>query len=409
MELKRLRAERETLVAHMRTVGYSEGYVRQMEVTIARLIEAAPSLGGWDDTREWAAKWSRERSRPYMLTHLEIIRQFDESAVLPRTPEAVRHARVGARDTLCGGFEAVLGAYESSRAAARKKPTTVRGEVSNAACFLSRIEALGRTSLAEVTEDDVLSVLTEPDGLPAYSNSHAKQVRAVLRGAGDEGVEGALELMALIPVPRRWRKLQHALAKEEVDALKGVLEDPESGLRQRDRAIVSTLLYTGMRPSDVAALRLSDIDWDRDVIGIVQQKTGSPLELPLVAQVGNAIFDYVTGERGRSDDPHVFLSDEHPHGGLVPISVNNVVNLVFDAAGIRGCEGDRRGARLFRATMATEMIGNGTDRAVAASVLGHESPTTTDGYMSASAEGLRAHASLDVSRFPMGEGVLSRA
>jgi site-specific recombinase XerD len=59
--------------------------------------------------------------------------------------------------------------------------------------------------------------------------------------------------------------------------------------------------------------------------------------------------------------------------------------------------------------MATEMIGNGTDRAVAASVLGHESPTTTDGYMSTSAEGLRAHASLDVSRFPMGEGVLSRA
>jgi integrase len=210
-------------------------------------------------------------------------------------------------------------------------------------------------------------------------------------------------------VPRRWRKLQHALTRDEVDALRRVLEDPGSGLRQRDRAIVSTLLYTGMRPSDVVALELGDIDWDRDVIELAQRKTGARLSVPLVAQVGNAIFDYVTGERGESDDPHVFLSDEHPYGALVPGSVNNVVDLALGAAGLRTEPGDRRGTRLFRATMATAMLGNGADRAVAASVLGHASPATTDGYMSASVEGLRAHASLDVSAFPMAEGVLSRA
>ena len=409
MEFRRLDTEWETLVAHMRSVGYSDFYVWEMELTLRRLFEDAPSLHGWDEVRGWAARWSSEGTRPYMWTPLEIARQFDEEGVLPRTPESVRHRKACARDALCAGLAAVLDAYETSEAAARKRPSSVKSEVSNTASFLSRLEALGRTSLAEVTEDDVLSVLTGPDGLPAFSQSHVRHVRSVLAGAGEAGVEGAGELRALIPVPRRWRKLQHALAADEVDALKRVLEDPEGGLRQRDRAIVSLMLYTGMRPSDVVALEVGDIDWDRDVIELDQRKTGARLSVPLVAQVGNAIFDYVTGERGESDDPHVFLSDEHPYGALRPGSVNNVVDLALGAAGLRTEPGDRRGTRLFRATIATAMLGSGADRAVAASVLGHASPAVTDGYMSASVEGLRAHASLDVSAFPMAEGVLSRA
>ena len=409
MEFKRLDDEWEKLVAHMRAVGYSDRYARQMVMSVGRLLEAAPTLGGWEDVSRWVAEWPGKGCRGYMRTLLSMARQFDEEGVLPRTPEYVTHARSGARDALCAGLAVVLDAYESSVAASRKRPSSVSVEISGAASFLSRIEALGRTSLAEVTEADVLEVLTGPDGLPAYGATHCKLVRAVLAGAAEAGVEGAGELRTLVPVPKKWRKLQHALTSDEVDALKEALEDPGNGLRQRDRAIVSTLLYTGMRPSDVAALRLADIDWDRDVIEVVQRKTGAPLELPLVAQVGNAIFDYVTGERGGSDDPHVFLSDEWPHGGLAPGSLHRVVCLAFDAAGIRGGEGDRRGARLLRSTMATAMLGSGADRAVAASVLGHVSPATTDGYMSASAEGLRAHASLDVSVFPMAEGVLRRA
>jgi hypothetical protein len=52
------------------------------------------------------------------------------------------------------------------------------------------------------------------------------------------------------------------------------------------------------------------------------------------------------------------------------------------------------------------MISDGVDRAVVASVAGHASPDTTDGYMVASVEGLRRHASLDVGALSAtGEGV----
>ena len=188
--------------------------------------------------------------------------------------------------------------------------------------------------------------------------------------------------------------MQPCLTADESAAVAAALSDPQSDLTQRDRAIGCLLHYTGMRACDVAALTLGSIDWDRDLISVTQQKTGAPLRLPLQPQVGNAIFDYVTGERGGSRDPHVFLSDEYPHGGLEASSVYNVARLVLGAAGV----GSPGGSHAFRRAVATSMLGSGVDPQVASAVLGHQSPRTTEGYMVASVEGLR-RCSLDVSRW----------
>lgn len=398
MEIRKLETGLPKLVGHMRETGYSERYVRQFEAFARRLVESSPDMAGWDDVLRWADGMSAEGKRKHLRPFVVIARQFVELDVLPRTPESARHARSSARDTICEGFAAVLDDYEASPAAAAKKATTVRGEISNAASFFARLEALGRTRPEEVTEDDVIGVLTNDDGEPAYSTSHVKQVRAVLDGAGEGG------LRSLIPMPRNWRKVKDALSDSEARAVADVLSDSESGLSLRDRGIGCLLLYTGMRACDVAALRLDSIDWRHDVIRITQQKTGAPLELPLTTEVGNALFDYVTSERGGSADPHVFICGEWPYGAMLPQSVRNVANRIFDAAGVRCGKGEARGTHLFRRTVATSMLSGGADRAVAASVLGHASAATTDSYMVASVEGLRAHASLDVSRFPVWEG-----
>jgi integrase len=65
----------------------------------------------------------------------------------------------------------------------------------------------------------------------------------------------------------------------------------------------------------------------------------------------------------------------------------------------------RGGARTFRRSLATAMMGDGIDRSVIAATLGHSSPRSTERYMVADVEGLRRLA-LDVSRFPVAEGVL---
>lgn len=63
----------------------------------------------------------------------------------------------------------------------------------------------------------------------------------------------------------------------------------------------------GFRSSDVANLRFSNIDWEREVIHLNQVKTGNPLELPLLEDVGEAIINYLKNARPETDSDHVFV------------------------------------------------------------------------------------------------------
>jgi integrase len=90
----------------------------------------------------------------------------------------------------------------------------------------------------------------------------------------------------------------------------------------------------GLRACDIIALRLGDIDWRGQTIGIVQQKTGNPLTLPLPALVLGKLAGYVLEERPGSADDHVFLRSVAPHTRLAGhSSVHVVTAAVFRKAG----------------------------------------------------------------------------
>ena len=60
-----------------------------------------------------------------------------------------------------------------------------------------------------------------------------------------------------------------------------------------DAAITLLALTTDLRPYDIVALRLADIDWRGQMISIMQQKKGNPLTLPLPALVAARLAAYV--------------------------------------------------------------------------------------------------------------------
>src|SRR5258707_1993013 len=68
----------------------------------------------------------------------------------------------------------------------------------------------------------------------------------------------------------------------------------------------------GLRISDLRQLELGDLDWRAKTITIVQHKTGRPLNLPLLDDVGRAIIDYVRHGRPRTACPKVFIKHRHP-------------------------------------------------------------------------------------------------
>ena len=75
----------------------------------------------------------------------------------------------------------------------------------------------------------------------------------------------------------------------------------------RDAAITLLALVTGLRACDLVALQLNDIDWRTLTIGIVQQKNGHPLTLPLPPAIAGKLAEYILDERPESGDGHVFL------------------------------------------------------------------------------------------------------
>ena len=160
------------------------------------------------------------------------------------------------------------------------------------------------------------------------------------------------------------------------------------------------MFFTGLRPCDIASLTMEQIDWDTDEIRIVQNKTDVPLILPLTAVIGNAIYDYIIYERPESSDRHIFLGENRPHDPVTPAALWHIAAKIYDAAGIRLTEGDRRGTHLFRYNAATTFIGRGIPRPVASAVLGHTDPSSLDHYTFADIKHLRECA-LSIEKFPV--------
>jgi len=141
-------------------------------------------------------------------------------------------------------------------------------------------------------------------------------------------------------------QLYYTSSPEEADAIRNALSCPDSGLCMRDRAIGTLLFFTGIRGCDLLSMKLSDIDWEKEEIYIIQQKTGVRLTLPMPAAVGNAIYDYVTMERPLSEEAYIFLCRAKPYGPLSRGSVWEAVSKVYRAAGVRQGEGERQGTAL---------------------------------------------------------------
>jgi len=78
----------------------------------------------------------------------------------------------------------------------------------------------------------------------------------------------------------------HLWTVEEIRRVLAVI-DRQSAAGKRDYAMILATARLGLRISDVRQLELSDLDWRAKTITLVQHKTGRPLSLPLLDDVGD--------------------------------------------------------------------------------------------------------------------------
>ena len=175
------------------------------------------------------------------------------------------------------------------------------------------------------------------------------------------------------------RKNIQVLTDDEIETINLLLSTEILSLR--DKAIMSLLLHTGIRGVDIINLKLQSVNWNEDVIRLVQSKTRTELELPLRPNVGNAIYDYIIEERPACSYDTVFISEAVPHEPLKVQTIRWLVRKVFKLANIRMGKGERIGTHLFRHNLTRKLLEKDTALPVISNILGHTSPKSVDPYL----------------------------
>jgi integrase/recombinase XerD len=245
----------------------------------------------------------------------------------------------------------------------------------------------GELDLASLTAADVIGFVRA--SCPGRAVGTAKLVVTALRSLLGflhvEGVIGSTLAPAVPSVAGGGTRLGLPRGLDP-DAVRRLLAccDRTTPMGRRDYAMLVLLVRLGLRPGEVASLRLDDIDWRAGEL-VVTGKGHRIERLPLPVDVGEAVAQYLRdGRPGTAEGRTVFVRFRAPHRSLSVPGVSDAVSRTAQRAGL-----GRVSARQLRHTAATAMVQAGAALAEVGQVLRHRRLLTTSIYAKVDVEGLR--------------------
>jgi len=189
----------------------------------------------------------------------------------------------------------------------------------------------------------------------------------------------------LLEMPKRDRHLPEVLSLEEIDRMIAAvdLSAPEG---HRNRAIIEMLYGSGLRVSELTALRLSRIYLSEGYM-LIEGK-GSKQRLVPVSPVAVEWFRYWLEDRSHLDikPEYVDYAFLNRYGrGLTRAMIFTIVKRLAAEAGIT----KTISPHTLRHSFATHLLQNGADLRLIQQMLGHENITTTEIYTHLDIQDLR--------------------
>ncbi|MGI9057451.1 MAG: tyrosine-type recombinase/integrase [Ktedonobacteraceae bacterium] len=198
-------------------------------------------------------------------------------------------------------------------------------------------------------------------------------------------------------LPRMEKKFIPTFTSDDVEKLLTACEEGDTSnpplrraLTARNRAIVTLLIDTGIRLSELVGLRLGDIDKSSRVL-LVHRKGNKWQQVPVSRDGFKPLHSYLAHHRAtlagsdiaRKDDA-VFLADDGE-----PLTNWGVAMLFKRLKKRTGIDGKRVSAHNCRRYMATTQLASGRSPLDVRRQLGHSSLKMTDHYASLSIEQLQ--------------------
>ena len=316
----------------------------------------------------------------------------DSRPPLPRGPRGQRSAGVfAAGEDLRGRIADHL----SSLARRNYSPKTITGRGRYLGNFAEWCGDRG-VGRAEEVDSRILEAWTgflsrgrRRDGAE-WSRAHRREaitaVRVLFADLAKRGVM-LFNPAAGLSVPRREKRLPGEVLSHEEVLLMLAVPDVRDVMGLRDRALLELLYATGLRGSELIALAVSGVDFERGTVFVRNGKGKKDRVVPGGERALMWVRRYLERSRpelsGEDDPGNLFLTYHgRPLSGNLP---SLIAKRCARAAGI----GKSAGCLVLRRTMATLLLENGADVRVVQEMLGHEKLTTTQIYANVSVRKLR--------------------
>lgn len=249
----------------------------------------------------------------------------------------------------------------------------------------------------EICIADIDAAIARKGGQDSYARTsikaYASTLRAFFRYAGQRrwcapGLAAAIMSPRLfadegLPKGPSWTDVQRLLTSTEGNQPKNI----------RDRAILMLFAVYGMRVGEVRALRLEDLNWEKELIHVTHPKPRRQQAYPLSYTVGEAILHYLKKVRPRVTYREVFLTLKAPWR---PLSSGSFYDLVSDRLQVLGVSLKHHGPHSLRHACATRLLAEGFSMKMIGDHLGHRKTDTTRVYAKVDLAGLRQVADFNL-------------
>ena len=178
--------------------------------------------------------------------------------------------------------------------------------------------------------------------------------------------------------PRAWNTLPKYLSVEQVDTL---LAQPDTSTPRgvRDRALIELLYATGMRVSELIALRPADVNLAAAYLTCTG-KGGKQRIIPIGDEASAWVTAYLRDSRphllGRRTSVRLFVNARRTGGGLTRVGFWKILKRYARAAGLRAS----LSPHVLRHSFATHLLERGADLRAIQLMLGHADLSTTQIY-----------------------------
>jgi integrase/recombinase XerD len=260
-----------------------------------------------------------------------------------------------------------------------------KNTISSYRADLRQLKEFIHRDFLEASEIDLFSFLASKKGRASSAARRVSTLKRFYQYCVRERRIGADPTLKLEP-PKRVPRFPKSLSEADVEALLGA-PDASSALGLRDRAMLETLYATGLRVSELVALRTFEVNLDSGVVRVMGKGAKERL-VPLGEEAVHWITAY------QKDSREKLQKHNHPDALFLTQRGAGMTRQAFwhliRRYGARAIPGKKLSPHMLRHAFATHLINHGADLRVVQLLLGHADISTTQIYTHVARERLKA-------------------